>query len=53
MFYSKQLGIQQAPAVGRAMMELITESGYSTIDLTKFGFGRLVAEQPLYEQGIV
>lgn len=34
-------------------MELITESGYNTIDLTKFGFGRLISEQPLYEKIIV
>lgn len=34
-------------------MELITENGYNTIDLRKFGFGRLIAEQPLYERCIV
>ncbi|KAF0760596.1 FAD-dependent oxidoreductase domain-containing protein 1-like isoform X1 [Aphis craccivora] len=46
-------GIQQAPAVGRAMMEMITESGFNSIDLSRLGFGRLIAEQPLYEQNIV
>lgn len=46
-------GIQQAPAVGRAMMEFITENGFNTIDLSRFGFGRLIAEQPLYENEIV
>lgn len=34
-------------------MEFITESGYNTIDLSRFGFGRLIAEQPLYEKEIV
>jgi len=47
------LGIQQAPAIGRAVMEMITESGYNTIDLSRLGFGRLIAEQPLYEENIV
>lgn len=47
------IGIQQAPAVGRAMMEMITESGFNSIDLSRLGFGRLIAEQPLYEQNIV
>ncbi|XP_050529128.1 FAD-dependent oxidoreductase domain-containing protein 1-like isoform X2 [Daktulosphaira vitifoliae] len=46
-------GIQQAPAVGRAIMEMITESGFNTIDLTKFGFGRLIAEKPLYEVNVI
>lgn len=47
------LGIQQAPAIGRAVMELITQSGYDTINLSRLGFGRLIAEQPLYERNIV
>jgi FAD-dependent oxidoreductase domain-containing protein 1 len=47
------LGIQQAPAIGRAIMEAITENGYSSIDLTRFGFGRLIAEKPLYEKSII
>lgn len=47
------LGLQQAPAIGRAVMEIISENGYNTIDLRKFGFGRLIAEQPLYERCIV
>ncbi|XP_025413960.1 FAD-dependent oxidoreductase domain-containing protein 1-like isoform X2 [Sipha flava] len=46
-------GIQQAPAIGRAIMEAITENGYSSIDLTRFGFGRLIAEKPLYEKSII
>lgn len=46
-------GIQQAPAIGRAMMEMITESGYNTINLSRFDFSRLIAEQPVYEQNIV
>ena len=29
------LGLQQAPAIGRAIMELILDDGYQTIDLTR------------------
>ncbi|XP_050425904.1 FAD-dependent oxidoreductase domain-containing protein 1-like isoform X2 [Adelges cooleyi] len=46
-------GIQQAPAVGRAVMEMITDGGFINIDLTKFGFGRLIAEKPLYEKNVI
>jgi len=34
-------------------MEMITEGGYNTIDLSRLGFSRLIAEQPLYEENIV
>lgn len=34
-------------------MEMITESGFNSIDLSRFGFGRLISEIPLYEKVIV
>jgi len=46
-------GIQQAPAVGRAMSELIIEGTYKTIDLTRLGFDRIIVNQPMYEVNIV
>ncbi|KAF0307923.1 FAD-dependent oxidoreductase domain-containing protein 1 [Amphibalanus amphitrite] len=46
-------GIQQAPAVGRAITEHILDGEYRTIDLTRMGFERVLANQPLYEQNIV
>lgn len=46
-------GIQQAPAVGRAMSELILESCFKTIDLTRLGFDRFVVNEPMLEQNIV
>ncbi|XP_042899446.1 FAD-dependent oxidoreductase domain-containing protein 1 isoform X2 [Parasteatoda tepidariorum] len=46
-------GIQMAPAVGRAMMELLIDKTYVTIDLTKFHFHRVFQDQPVYEQHIV
>lgn len=47
------LGIQQAPAVGRAIAELIIDGKFQTIDLTRLGFDRLVVNKPMYEECIV
>jgi len=46
-------GIQQAPAVGRSMAELILDGGFKSIDLTRFGFDRLLVEKPLLEARII
>ncbi|KAG0720237.1 FAD-dependent oxidoreductase domain-containing protein 1 [Chionoecetes opilio] len=46
-------GIQQAPGVGRAIMECIIHGRYETIDLERFGFDRILARDPLYESNIV
>ena len=46
-------GIQHSPSIGRAMMELILEDRFETIDLTRFGFDRVVRNEPLREQCIV
>lgn len=46
-------GIQQAPAVGRAISELILEGAYTTIDLTRLGYDRLMVREPMLEQNIV
>ncbi|KAB0794704.1 hypothetical protein PPYR_11543 [Photinus pyralis] len=46
-------GIQQAPAVGRAVAELIIDGGFQTIDLTRLGFDRLLIDKPMYEVCIV
>eukprot|EP00933_Yihiella_yeosuensis_P017378 TRINITY_DN1452_c0_g2_i3.p1 TRINITY_DN1452_c0_g2~~TRINITY_DN1452_c0_g2_i3.p1 ORF type:complete len:448 (+),score=76.86 TRINITY_DN1452_c0_g2_i3:49-1392(+) len=45
-------GLQQAPGVGRALTELIVDGGYRTIDLTSFGYDRIVKGEPIYERGI-
>ncbi|XP_023246545.1 FAD-dependent oxidoreductase domain-containing protein 1 [Copidosoma floridanum] len=45
-------GIQKAPAVGRAVSELIKYSQYKTIDLSRLGFDRFITEQPLREVNI-
>lgn len=46
-------GIQQSPAIGRAISELILEGAFTTIDLRRLGFARLAANQPMLERNIV
>jgi len=45
-------GVMHAPAVGRALSELVLSGGYQTIDLTRFGYGRVKRNEPLCEIGI-
>ncbi|KFM73149.1 FAD-dependent oxidoreductase domain-containing protein 1, partial [Stegodyphus mimosarum] len=46
-------GIQMAPAIGRAMTELLLDKAYVTIDMSRFHLYRVFKEEPLYEQNIV
>lgn len=46
-------GIQQAPAAGRAIAELIYHGAYQTIDLTRLGYERLLDKQPLQEVSLL
>jgi glycine/D-amino acid oxidase-like deaminating enzyme len=46
-------GLMHAPGCGRAMAELLLKGRYETIDLTRFGWRRLVDGTPLREQGII
>jgi len=46
-------GLQQAPAIGRAMMELIIDGRFTTIDLTRMQFERIFHEEYLLETNIV
>lgn len=46
-------GIMHAPATGRAVSELILSGGFQTLDLTRFGYGRIVSGTPVKENGIV
>ena len=46
-------GIQQSPAVGRGIAELIVHGGYRTLDLSPLGYDRLVAGRPLVERNII
>lgn len=46
-------GLMHAPGCGRAMAELLLTGGYQTIDLTRFGWQRIVEDAPLRETGII
>jgi sarcosine oxidase len=42
-------GVMHSPAAGRAVMELIALGGYRSLDLTRFGYARVLAGEPLVE----
>jgi FAD-dependent oxidoreductase domain-containing protein 1 len=46
-------GLMHVPGCGRAMAELLLKGRYETIDLTRFGWQRIVDGTPLREQGII
>jgi FAD-dependent oxidoreductase domain-containing protein 1 len=46
-------GIQQSPAVGRAIAELIVHGAYRTLDLSPFGYERISAGRPIRELNVV
>lgn len=46
-------GLQQSPAVGLAVAELILEGGYKTIDLSAFDLKRILLHEPILESNIV
>ena len=46
-------GIQQAPATGRAIAELIVDGRFTTIDLARFGYERIRRGEPLTELNVV
>jgi glycine/D-amino acid oxidase-like deaminating enzyme len=46
-------GIQQSPAVGRAVAELIAYGSYRTLDLLPFSYERISAGRPIRELNVV
>jgi len=46
-------GMMHAPAAGRAIAELIVHNRHETIDLTRFGYQRIEANEPYRERGIL
>lgn len=46
-------GLQQAPAVGRAVAERLVHGRYRAIDVSALGFERILRGEPLLEQNVV
>jgi len=46
-------GIQQAPAIGRAVCEAILDGSYETINLTRFNYDRILNDEYVRERNIV
>lgn len=46
-------GLQQSPAIGRGVSELIAYGEYRTLDLTPLGYQRIVDNEPFIETAII
>lgn len=46
-------GLQQSPAVGRGLAELVVEGAYRSLDLGDLGFDRVMANRPLLERNVI
>ena len=46
-------GLQQSPAIGRGLSELITYGSYRALDLSPLGYERVVENRPFLEEGVI
>ena len=46
-------GVQQSPAIGLGLAELIVHGGYRALDLADFGYERIAAGRPLLERNVI
>lgn len=50
LFFACGFDTQHGPAVGRAVMELILDGEFKTIDLSRFAFDRILLDTPVHEK---
>lgn len=46
-------GLQQSPAMGRAMAELLTYGEYRALDMSPFGYDRIEKGEPFVEKAVI
>ncbi len=46
-------GLQQSPAIGRGVAELVALGGYKTLDLSALGYERILRNEPLRERCVI
>ena len=46
-------GLQQSPAMGRAMAEMLTHGAYRTLDMSPFAYDRILRNEPFVELAII
>lgn len=46
-------GLQQSPAMGRGMAELLTHGQFRTLDLSPFAYDRIERNEPLVERAVI
>ena len=46
-------GLQQAPATGRAVAELVIHGEYRTLDLSEVGYERVIENRPFLEKAVI
>ena len=46
-------GLQQAPATGRGLAELVVDGRYTSLDLSPLGYERIIEGRPMIEKNIV
>ena len=46
-------GLQQGPAAGRAVSELVTYGGFRTLDLSEVGYERILEGRPFLEKAVI